>query len=380
MLRPISQQVIVITGASSGIGRETALRCARQGAAVVITARGDEALRTTEGEIARSGGRVLAIPADVADWNQVQMVAQRAAEQFGHIDTWVNNAAAGLYGAFGQIPVEEFRRIMDVNLMGQIHGAKAALPYLRQRGGALIGVGASSSLLPTPLQSAYATAAFALKGFYDTLRLEQQHEHSHVQVSLILPSMVDTPFFDHAKTYLGVRPGPFAPVYEPGAVADAIIYAAHRPVRDLNVGAGGLLTLAERIWPRATDAYIRRVSFTGQLTAQPKSPTGPNNLWQPVPGPGAVGAGYRSLPVEPYSWVQTHPAVRNGIAAVALSGFVLPAIGLALASLAIPVTGIVVGRRLAARGIVPTIAGFALSRAPRPLLPLAGLLLRRLER
>ncbi|HOG45455.1 MAG TPA: SDR family oxidoreductase [Anaerolineae bacterium] len=364
MGKPISDQVVVITGASSGVGRETALRCARKGATVVITARNEEALRAVNNEIAHDGSHVMAIPADMADWHQVQRVAQQVVERFGRIDTWVNNAAVGVYGTFSQVPVDEFRRVMDVNLLGQVYGAKAALPHLKKEGGTLIGIGASSSLLPTPLQSAYTASAFALKGLYDTLRLEQQHERSGVNVSLILPSMVDTPFFEHAKTYLGVKPAPFSPVYEAGAVADAILHAAQRPVRDLNVGAGGLLALAERIWPRLTDAYIRRVSFTGQLSDQPKSPSGPNNLWRPVPGPGAIGGGYRSLPVEPYSWIQTHPAVRNAVAGVALSAVVLPAIGLGLAALVLPAAGFAIRRRGAARFALP-FAAFAVRRAQR---------------
>jgi NAD(P)-dependent dehydrogenase (short-subunit alcohol dehydrogenase family) len=344
MGKPISEQVVVITGASSGIGRETALQFARRGAMVVLTARNEEALRAVEEQISREGGRAVAIPADVSDWSQVQGVVQRTVEMFGRIDTWVNNAAVSVYGTFRQVPVEEFRRVLDVNLMGHVHGAKAALPHLARAGGTLIGVGAASSEYPMPLQSAYTSSAWALKGLYDTLRLEQEHEQSGVQVSLVMPSSVDTPFFEHAKSYLGVKPGPLPPVYEPATVAKTIIYAAQRPVRDVNVGPGALLSLAAEVWPRAADAYIKRVAFTEQLTYQPEPPEAPNNLWQPVPGTGAIGGGYRSVPVEPFSWLQTHPVARTALAGVAFSSIALPIAGLALAGLAIP-AGLLIGRR-----------------------------------
>jgi len=362
--KPIGEQVVVITGASSGIGRETAMRFARRGARVVLTARNEEALRTVESAITGEGGRALAIPADVTDWNQVQQVAQRAVDTFGGIDTWVSNAAVSVYGAFRQVPVEEYRRVMDVNWMGQIHGAKAALPHLHKSGGTLIGIGASTSKFPMPLQSTYVASAWALKGFYDTLRLEQQHEESGVQVSFIMPSSTNTPFYEHAKTYLGVKPGPLPPVYEPGAVADAIIYAAHRPVRDLQVGPGALLALAEGIWPRVADAYIKRVAFDRQLSYQPKAPDAPNNLWQPMTGQGAIEGGYQSVPVEPFSWLQTHPGVRNAVAGVALSSFVLPALGLAAAGMAIPAAVLLLRRGGLAGAVLPFVA-LARGRARR---------------
>lgn len=325
MARAIAGQVVVITGASSGIGREAALRFARKGARVVLVARNGEALERVRAQIVGAGGSALATPADVADWPQVKRVAEQAAEAFGGIDTWVNNAAVTVYGAFAQIPVDEFRRVVDVVLMGHVHGAKAALPYLRESGGALIGVASVTSQLPLPLQTPYVASKWALKGFYDTLRLEQERECGGVQVSLIMPSAVDTPLFQNARSHLGVEPGPIPPVYEPGLVADAILYAAAHPVRELTVGAGAALAALRRLWPRAADLVMQRLAFREQFTREPELPTSPNNLWSPVPGPGAVHGGFRALSFDPYTWLRLHPAVGRGALAATLAALALPA-------------------------------------------------------
>ncbi len=331
MARPIADQVVVITGASSGIGREAALRFAAQGAHVVLVARNEEALREVERLVQRLGGQALVVPADVADWPQVQRVARQAVERFGRIDSWVNNAAVSVYGTFEQIPVEEFRRVVDVVLMGHVHGAKAALPYLKQSRGTLIGIGSALSQLPVPLQSPYVAAKWALKGLYDTLRMEQERECTGARVSLIMPSAVDTPLFANSKSHLGVEPGPIPPVYEPATVAAAIVHAAAHPVGDVTLGAGALLVGLQRIWPPAAEGVMRRLAFTRQLTREPELPTAPNNLWHPVPGRGAIHGGFEALPFDPLAWLRFRPAVQRALAGAALAALVLPAALLALA-------------------------------------------------
>lgn len=333
MGRPISQQVVVITGASSGIGRETALRFARAGATAVLVARNREALADVAERIERMAGRALVLPADVADWGQVQWVAEEAVRRLGRIDTWVNNAGVAVYGSFEDTTPEEFRRVVEVNLLGQVHGAKAALPYLKAAGGGtLIGIASSVGTLPVPLSTAYGASKSALIAFYRTLRLEQEHERSGVRVTIVVPPGVDTLLFDHAVTHLGVKPAPIPPVYRPRLVADAILYAAQQPARDIAVGGALALGLQlGRLFPRLLERALPPLAYTRQLTREPKSPAGPTNLWQPVPGKGAIRGGFRTVPFDPYVWLRLHPRVG---AAFALAGVALT--GLACAGLLWP--------------------------------------------
>src|SRR5688500_5696142 len=180
-LKPIAEQVVVITGASSGIGREAALRFAARGARVVVSARDYDALEALANEIRSSGGQALAVPADVSDAAQVEELAAGAADRFGRIDTWVNNAAVSAYGTFKSLRLEEFRRVIEVNFFGQVNGCRAALPYLERQGcGALICVGSALSDRAIPLQGAYCAAKHALKGFLESLRTELAHGGSEV--------------------------------------------------------------------------------------------------------------------------------------------------------------------------------------------------------
>ncbi len=208
MPRPIQDQVLVITGASSGIGLATAQEAARQGARVVLAARNARDLERAAEALRREGHEALAVPTDVTDFAQVERLAERAADAFGRIDTWVNNAAVGAYAPFDEQPIEDFERIVQTDLMGQVYGAKAALPHLKASRGALVCVGSVESRRGLPLQAAYSAAKHAIKGFLDALRLELQHEGANVRVTLVMPSSINTPFYDKAKTQLGVKPMP----------------------------------------------------------------------------------------------------------------------------------------------------------------------------
>lgn len=285
-LKPINQQVVVVMGASRGIGRETALRLAAMGATLVLSSRSEIGLRSLVDEIRRRGGAAIAVPADVSQFEQVQAVAEAAVREFGRIDTWVHVAAVAVYAPFAMTSPVEFRRVLDVNLLGQAHGAMAALPFLRREGrGALIHVSSVAARRALPLLSAYSASKHGIIGLLDSLRVELRRENSGVSVTNIMPASINTPLFNTALTRLGVKPRPIPPVYEAGVVADSIIYAAQHPVRDLVAGAAGhVLTIGQRLSPVLMDALLLGAGFTTQMTNEPKPASAPNNLFTPIPG------------------------------------------------------------------------------------------------
>jgi NAD(P)-dependent dehydrogenase (short-subunit alcohol dehydrogenase family) len=307
-LKPIEEQVVVLIGASSGIGRQTALDFAARGARIVAVARDDEGLRSLADLIETAGGEIRTAIADTADFEQLQSVADMAVRAFGRIDTWVHLAAVSLYATFEQTTPQEWRRIIDVNLNGQAYGAMVAIPHLRRAGGgALIHISSVEARRALPYQSAYAASKHGLAGMLDALRLELQHENVPISVTEILPSSINTPFFEKARTKLGVRPTGVKPMYDPRAVSDAILHAATHPVREFVVGgAGKLLQWTQELAPGLTDKMLLRVAFQGQRTDEPKSADAPHNLYESVPGFAEVhgsGAGHSA------SWnvVEKHP-------------------------------------------------------------------------
>jgi short-subunit dehydrogenase len=287
MPKSISEQVIVITGASSGIGLITAKEAARRGAKVVLAARNERDLGKAAEEIRREGGDAIAVPTDVTQYEQVETLARRAAEEYGRIDTWVNNAGVSLYGTFKEVPLEDFRQVVDVIFYGNVHGAKAALPYLERTDGALICVGSALSDRGAPLQGAYDAAKHALKGWLDALRVELMHEGNKVRVTLVKPSSINTPLFNKAKTHLGVMPQPIPPIYEPELAAEGILRAAEGNERDVFIGGGGkALSVGERISPKLMDLQMMRSGFKKQKTQWPKSADAPSNLFSHVEDDG----------------------------------------------------------------------------------------------
>ena len=315
-LKPINQQVVVVFGASSGIGRETALRFAAKGAKVVVAARGEAGLRTLIDQIRGAGGEALAIVADTSDFAQVQAVADLTVAQYGRLDTWVHAAAVSVYAPFTQTTPREFAQVIDVNLTGQAFGAMVALPYLRQNGGALIHISSVEAKRPLPLHSAYAASKHGIHGFVETLRMELNHDKAPVSVTEILPASINTPFFNHARTKTGVKPMGAPPIYEPGIVADAILYAAAHPVREMIVGgAGKAMVASQRVSSRLTDALFTRVGFAAQETDEPKSEAAPNDLYGPNTGDnrarGDFGPQSKSKSVD--TWFGTHPLARAAL-------------------------------------------------------------------
>ena len=315
-LKPINEQVAVVFGASSGIGRETALQFARGGARVVVSARGESGLNSVVEEIKAQGGDALAVPADAADFAQVETVAQRAVEAYGQLDTWAHLAAISLYATFEQTTPEEFHRVIDINLVGQAYGAMAALPHLRERGGALIHVSSVEAERALPLQAAYAASKHGVKGMIEAMRMEFQHDGLPISVTNIMPATINTPFFEKARTKLGVEPQGIPPFYPPSLVARAILYAAEHPVRDLVVGeAGRFIINGQRLSPRQMDAMLGRVGGRLQRSRRPKAVEAPDNLWATTDGPNKVEGEFGHLvqPVSPLTSLQFRPVLRRAL-------------------------------------------------------------------
>ncbi|HWE04329.1 MAG TPA: SDR family oxidoreductase [Tepidisphaeraceae bacterium] len=236
-LKKLDEQVIVITGASSGIGLATAEAAAKRGAKVVLTARSGHTLDQIVTRLNAAGGETMAVTADVSDRAQVQQVAEAAVGRFGRIDTWVNNAGLSIYGRLDKVSDEDSRRLFDTNFWGIVNGSLVALPYLLRQGGALINVGSEVSEAVVPLQGMYSASKHAVKGFTDALRIEVEHvDQSPISVTLIQPTAVNTPFPQHAKNYLQQEPKLPDPMIDPEKVADAILDAATSPTRATKVG------------------------------------------------------------------------------------------------------------------------------------------------
>jgi NAD(P)-dependent dehydrogenase (short-subunit alcohol dehydrogenase family) len=287
--KKISEQVVVIVGASSGIGLACAQDFARRGAKVVIAARNETDLKRVAEAAAREGGQVVPVTADVTVFEDIERVAERAISEFGRIDTWLHAAAVSLYGTFRQASIEDIRRVIEVNFMGQVHGAKAALPHLEQSHGALVCIGSALSDRGVPLQGAYCASKHALKGWLDSLRVELGQENSPVRVTLVKPSSINTPLFNKAKTLMGVQPQPIPPIYAVNVAVEAILKAAEGDLRDVYAGgAGKLLSVIERISPAALDFYQSFGDGASQKTDWPKSSGSPNNLYDPVIHDGGV--------------------------------------------------------------------------------------------
>ncbi len=321
-LKPLSEQVVVVLGGASGIGRETALRLAERGAAVVVGARSEPALATLVDEITATGGQAVAVSCDVTRIDEVERVAEVAIESFGRIDTWVNVAATSVYAPFEETPLDEFRRVIDVNLMGYVHGARVALPHLRRTGGALIFISSVEGIVSLPLHSAYAASKHAIDGLVDAIRRELMAEGAPVSVTTIRPASINTPFFNNARSRIGVKPKGAPPIYEPGVVADCVLHAATHPVRDLYAGgAGKVLALNQMVAPGLLDRALARFGIPLQRTDEPASNRdgldAPRDDEFRVEGDFSNEARRFSL----YSWLETHPMVSRslGVATIGMA-------------------------------------------------------------
>jgi short-subunit dehydrogenase len=279
-LRKLPDQVIVITGATSGIGLTTARKAAGRGAKLVLVARNEQALAQLTDELNNEGAETIYMIADVANEDQVRHIAEAAIQRFGRFDTWINNAGVGIFGTNEQVSTEDKRRVFEINFWGVVYGSLAAVKHLRSHGGALINIGSGFSDRAAPLQGIYSASKHAVKGFTDSLRIELEGENLPISVTLIKPASIDTMFVAHAKSYLDVEPKLPPPIYAPEIVADAILYAAEHPKRDIYVGGGAkLLGMGAYYMPHMMDAGMKRFMFRLQKTDMPPHSRGQHNLY-----------------------------------------------------------------------------------------------------
>ena len=269
-LKELQAQVMVITGATSGIGLATARMAAENGAKVVLVARNEDALHQLANEINESGGKAVYSVADVADESAVRKAAEKALNAFGRIDTWVNNAGGSIYGRIMDVPTEDLRRLFETNLWGVVNGSRIAVENLRENGGALINVGSEVSDIPIPLQSMYASSKHAVKGFTDGLRMELEADDLPISVTLIKPTAINTPFATNAKNYLPYEPQLPQPLYAPELAAEAILHCAQNPKRDFFVGGmaklhSSLGTNAPRLNDKMMEMTIDSMQNSGEL-------------------------------------------------------------------------------------------------------------------
>jgi len=316
-LKKLSDQVIVITGASSGIGLVTARMAAKRGARVVLNARNEEALRRVGDEIRAAGGEAIHVVGDVGQFEDVQNVADEAIRRFGGFDTWVNNAGVSIYGPVLDQSLEDQRRLFDTNYWGVVHGSVVACTHLLKNGGALINVGSVLSDISIPLQGTYCASKHAVKGYTDALRLELEEQGAPISVTLIKPSTIDTPYVRHAKNLMPVEPLNPPPVYAPEPAAEAILHCAEHPERDLFVGGGGkVLVEAGHYAPRLTDKVMEAKMFDVQKSDRRKPNVRRDSLYAPS-ADGKERGGYPGHVAESsiYTKASVHPLLAGSLIA-----------------------------------------------------------------
>ena len=289
--KPLSEQVVVVTGASSGLGRAIARLAGERGARVVVTARNAEALDNCVAEVEAAGSEALAVPGDVTVQDDVARVVEEAVDRFGRIDTYVANAIVTVYAEAHRLEPDELRRVMDVNFFGTVYGYWAALPHLRESHGTFLHVNSALSYRGIPLQAAYCASKGALRNFFESARVELRKEGADVAISLVLPGAINTPQFDRDRQKIGYQPQPVPPIYQPEPFAEAVLHCTEHPIRELPIGWGAQKLLwGQKLSPRAGDWMLRRMGWKGQHTGEPKPVGSPDNLFETLPGdPGAHG-------------------------------------------------------------------------------------------
>jgi NAD(P)-dependent dehydrogenase (short-subunit alcohol dehydrogenase family) len=326
-------QVIVVTGASGGIGRATARAFAARGDTVGLLARGERGLDAAASDVRAAGGEPVTLPVDVADPDQVEAAAKHVEDEVGPIDVWVNVAFTSVFSPFDEIEAAEFRRVTEVSYLGYVYGTMSALRRMKERDrGTIVQVGSALAYRGIPLQSAYCGAKHAIQGFHESVRCELLHDHSNVHVTMVQMPAVNTPQFNWVRSKLRHQAQPVAPIYQPEVAASAILYAADHPQRrEYWVGGSTAATLAANaVAPGILDRYLARTGFKAQQTADPRPADQPTNLWKPADGSSGHDYGAHGIfddqahSVSAQVWASRH----HGVVTAAVTGLAGLGIGL----------------------------------------------------
>lgn len=316
-LKPLREQTIVLTGATSGIGLATARMASDRGARLVIAARNEEALKAVVSEIEAKGGEAIYVVADVGREEDVNRIRDEAVRRFGGFDTWINDAAVSIYGRLDEVSIEDMKRLFDTNFWSQVYGSRAALEVFRRQGtpAKLINLGSVLGERAIPIQGIYSASKHAVAGFTESLRMEIDAADLPVSVTLIKPSAINSPYKDHAKNYLDVAPKNPPPVYDVRVVADAILWACEHERRDIVVGGGGkLISLTADVAPRLADRTMARVMPYLQRSEDPPKPREHNNLYEPMDDLQERSDYPFTLHSSLYTKASLHPVATLGIA------------------------------------------------------------------
>jgi len=286
MVRAMQDEVVVVTGASGGIGRATVREFARHGARIGLLARNVEALEAAKREVEGAGGKAIVLPTDVAHEEQVEAAAGRVEQEFGAIDIWINNAMVSIFGPFTRLSAEEFRHITEVTYLGQVWGTMAALKRMLPRDrGTIVQVGSALAHRSIPLQAAYCGAKHAIVGFTESVRTELIHMKSHVHLTVVNLPGVNTTQFLWTRNKMPEKPKPVGTIFQPEVAADAIYFAGHHKRKEMSVGWPTVEAInAEKFASAAMDEYLANAAWEGSLREEPSQPGKADNFWEPVPG------------------------------------------------------------------------------------------------
>jgi NAD(P)-dependent dehydrogenase (short-subunit alcohol dehydrogenase family) len=303
-------EVVVITGASAGVGRATARAFARRGARIGLLARGRDGLEGTLKDVEAAGGRALVLPTDVANADEVEAAAAAVEREFGPIEIWINNAMVSVFSPVKEMTADEYRRVTEVTYLGVVYGTLSALKRMLPRdSGVIVQVGSALAYRGIPLQSAYCAAKHAVQGFHDSLRSELIHDKSNVRVTMVQLPALNTPQFSWVRSRLPGKPQPVPPIFQPEIAARAIVYAAHSDRREIYIGWPTVKAIVgDKIAPGFLDHYLADMAYEGQQMSEPVDPNRQDNLWEPVPGDHGAHGEFddRARRASLQAWATTH--------------------------------------------------------------------------